>query len=153
PLAGLAGISHPRPLARTSGPGTVPRARPRHNRGLPTPPPLRGHTGPTAPPGTPMSAPRILLALHRPAADPALAEGRRPAGLQVAVARNMVETWIEARRRAPDAILLVPFGADSTAPEYGSLLALAAAADGPALVIVTDAPEKLPARAAQLADF
>jgi diguanylate cyclase (GGDEF)-like protein len=100
-----------------------------------------------------MTAPRILLALHRPHADPALAEGLAAAGLQVTVARNMVETWIEARRRSPDAILLVPFGQDASAPEYSSLLALAAAADGPALVIVTDAPEKLPARAAQLADF
>ena len=100
-----------------------------------------------------MTSPRILLALHRPAADPALAEGLSAAGLAVTTARNMVETWIEARRRGPDAILLVPFGEDASAPEYGSLLALAEAPDGPALVIVTDAPERLPPRAAQLADF
>lgn len=100
-----------------------------------------------------MTAPRILLALHRPATDPGLADGLSAAGLQVTVARNMVQTWIEARNRAPDAILLVPFGDDAAAPEYASLLALAAAPDGPALVIMTDAPEKLPPHAAELADF
>lgn len=100
-----------------------------------------------------MTAPRILLALHRSDAGQALADGLPAEGLAVTVTRNMVETWIEARRRSPDAVLLLPFGSDADAPEYKSLLALAEAPDGPALLIVTDTPEQLPARAAQIADF
>ena len=100
-----------------------------------------------------MPSPRILLALHRSDACQALAAGLSAEGLDVTVTRNMVETWIEAWRRAPDAVLLVPFGFDAAAPEYKSLLALAEAPGGPALIIVTDEPDKLPTRAVQVADF
>ena len=48
---------------------------------------------------------------------------------------------------------LVPLTRDAESPEYASLLALAAAPDGPALLVVTENPELLPSRVADAVDF
>jgi diguanylate cyclase (GGDEF)-like protein len=99
-----------------------------------------------------MSPHRLLLALHGPAAH-ALVDGLSLHELELSVTRNMAETWVAARRRAPDAVLLVPLSRDAASPEYASLLSLAAADDGPALLILTDQPEALPPHVAGAVDF
>jgi two-component system cell cycle response regulator len=100
-----------------------------------------------------VTAHRVLLALHGLSASPALADGLSDHELELVVTRTMAETWVAARARPPDAILLVPLTADADSPEYASLLALSAAPDGPALLVVTDDPERLPARVADAVDF
>ena len=100
-----------------------------------------------------MTALRVLLALHGSEGLTTLLEGLSAHALDVSVTRNMAETWVAARSQPPDAILLVPVSRDADSPEYASLIALAAAPDGPALLVVTDDPEHLPARVIEAVDF
>ncbi len=99
-----------------------------------------------------MSLPRILLALHRPGADRALAEALESRGFPVTVSRNMATTWGTVRALDPDVILVAPRDADPEAAELRSLLGLASAPDGPALVVLTEHPEAFAGLAETLDD-
>ncbi len=100
-----------------------------------------------------MTSPTILLALHAPGAGATLAEGLPARGLPVLVSRNMAETWNAARARAPDAIVLAPLSQDTASAEFKSLMDLAAATGGPALLVLTAAPDSLAPRWQAFDDF
>jgi diguanylate cyclase (GGDEF)-like protein len=96
---------------------------------------------------------RILLALHRPAAVPSLADGLRAAGHEVVETANLVDTAVALRRHAPQAVLVQPLSQDPASPEWVLLLSRVEGPDGPALLVLTAEPELLPARVAAVADF
>lgn len=96
---------------------------------------------------------QILLALHDPATRPGLADALRSEGLQVTVRENLVESFAAARDEGPDAVLLAPLSRDADSPEFRGLMELAAEADGPALVVLTDDPRRLDEHAARIDDF
>jgi diguanylate cyclase (GGDEF)-like protein len=100
-----------------------------------------------------MTGPRTLLALHQAGPADHLAGGLAALGFTVEVSRNMAATWISVRNQVPEAVVLAPLSRDTASAEFASLLELAAAHDGPALLVLTDDPAFLLGRIEAVNDF
>ena len=100
-----------------------------------------------------MDAFRILLAQHGPQAGSDLSAELRSRGWLLDVTHNLAETWALARDASVDAILLIPLSSRPEEPELASLVELAEAPDGPALLVLTEQPARLESLAEHLDDF
>ncbi len=101
-----------------------------------------------------MDAFHLLLALHAPLPGRDLAAELRAEGLDPEISRNLADTWAAVRDRPPRAVLLSPVHEDGDSAE---LLSLLRPADGsrvpPTLLVLTDRPEFLDVRAADIDGF
>ncbi|MCB9899617.1 MAG: diguanylate cyclase [Planctomycetes bacterium] len=100
-----------------------------------------------------MDALHILLALHDRDLRPELAAELRTRGIRLDVRHNILESFAATRDLRPDAVLLAPLSRDAASPEFQGLMDLSQDPEGPALVVLTDAPALLEEQGHRIDDF